>query len=600
MFLLFLIFIALPLSLSQFDSFSEFPPPPWHHRPHHHRHHHPFGHWHHPPPWRGFHFPPPEDFLPPPSLPPPPPPPAPISPPPAPPPQPMPSPYTPEMQKVIQSINKKSEHFSKSGENYENVIKVLKDFYKKKTGLQYDFSNFKLPTVTGRSELSANQRTAGIFYENDVVLTLSQARTITKETNRKKRKIVSDLSKRWTRSISFRFQENDEEWKTSIRSAISVFTSSTCLSFIENGPSRDYLIFTKGQGCYSSVGKLGGSQEVSIGFGCDGEGVISHEIAHSLGLWHEQSRPDRNNFVKIFPQNMMSGAQAQFERLNTTITSDYGVPYDYGSAMHYPVFAFVRQSGLTSIEPTDRSFRNTIGSRVSLSFLDVKVINAAYCSNVCQQSLPCQNNGYPHPNACTRCLCPSGFSGKFCENLEYSEFGSELVATSSWKTLRYQGSLQSFWRIRAQGSKIVFEFTSVYFKCSPSCEEFVEVGFSFSRLTIPLIVPEQRAPKIPPQQPKPIRRDPSRWSGWSAWSSCSEACGACGKEERTRTCLSSSCRMNSRQSQARTCNLNPCRSGTTRGRGKRSTLEARVRHKRQTSWCCAGYKKTTTNWCSQV
>uniref|UniRef100_A0A0N5AS88 EGF-like domain-containing protein n=1 Tax=Syphacia muris TaxID=451379 RepID=A0A0N5AS88_9BILA len=27
----------------------------------------------------------------------------------------------------------------------------------------------------------------------------------------------------------------------------------------------------------------------------------------------------------------------------------------------------------------------------------------------------CQNGGYPHPRHCDICICPSGFSGTFCE-----------------------------------------------------------------------------------------------------------------------------------------------------------------------------------------
>lgn len=32
-----------------------------------------------------------------------------------------------------------------------------------------------------------------------------------------------------------------------------------------------------------------------------------HEMFHALGRWHEQSRPDRDQFVRINEENIQSG-----------------------------------------------------------------------------------------------------------------------------------------------------------------------------------------------------------------------------------------------------------------------------------------------------
>lgn len=42
--------------------------------------------------------------------------------------------------------------------------------------------------------------------------------------------------------------------------------------------------------------------------GCFGaEGRVMHELLHALGMFHEQSRPDRDKFVDIHPDNIIKG-----------------------------------------------------------------------------------------------------------------------------------------------------------------------------------------------------------------------------------------------------------------------------------------------------
>ena len=48
-------------------------------------------------------------------------------------------------------------------------------------------------------------------------------------------------------------------------------------------------------------------QDISIGRHCDSKGVVMHEIMHALGFFHEQSRYDRDEYVKIHTNNIMDG-----------------------------------------------------------------------------------------------------------------------------------------------------------------------------------------------------------------------------------------------------------------------------------------------------
>ncbi|VDL72606.1 unnamed protein product [Nippostrongylus brasiliensis] len=102
-----------------------------------------------------------------------------------------------------------------------------------------------------------------------------------------------------------------------------------------------YLLFTgHDQGCWSTVGRAAEQRQqiVSIGPGCEPFGISSHEVAHALGLYHEQSRYDRDNWINIYPNRVPRGLLYNFAKVSRRSMDTYRTQYDIGSVMHYTPF----------------------------------------------------------------------------------------------------------------------------------------------------------------------------------------------------------------------------------------------------------------------
>ena len=101
-----------------------------------------------------------------------------------------------------------------------------------------------------------------------------------------------------------------------------------------------------------------------------------HEVGHAIGFFHEQSRPDRDDYIDINYENIIPGAASQFKKLTYDDVDSLGVGYDYNSIMHYDHNLFAYSYELSTIEAKDPSI--SVGSDRALSVLDIEQTNRLY------------------------------------------------------------------------------------------------------------------------------------------------------------------------------------------------------------------------------
>jgi hypothetical protein len=100
---------------------------------------------------------------------------------------------------------------------------------------------------------------------------------------------------------------------------------------------------------------------------------------HSVGFWHEQSRPDRDQYISLIMNNVQPQFKFAYDIAKGSRIIDR---YDYLSVMHYDQYAFSVQPGVKkTIITKNQQYQNQIGNRPGFSDADVKKINTLYKCN---------------------------------------------------------------------------------------------------------------------------------------------------------------------------------------------------------------------------
>nr|XP_022335713.1 low choriolytic enzyme-like [Crassostrea virginica] len=322
--------------------------------------------------------------------------------------------------------------------------------------------------------MSGSSSNPMVRIERDIMMTLedyTERQKMEEEKSGKRMKRKATIGRRWPSGrVPYEIEPGtfSSAERTQIDQAIADWNRETCLNFQPRNGEPSAVRFQNGQGCSSFVGRTGNVQPISLARGCRIKRIVIHEMGHAIGFNHEQSRDDRDRFVRIRTENIPQPLLFNFQRLPSSQVNSFGVPYDYRSVMHYGARDF-STNGQITVETLDTNFQNIIGRSPGLSFRDIRLANAMYnCAGNCPQQT-CEGEGFVDKNC--QCKCPTNDPNNPIQNCQGTPVGSSTSAPVTTTTTTPSGECSDMNRFCAIWAQRGFCSTSKYMMmyCKESC-----------------------------------------------------------------------------------------------------------------------------------
>ena len=160
-----------------------------------------------------------------------------------------------------------------------------------------------------------------------------------------------------------------------ITTAVNEYNSKTNTQWIPRTNQTNYVEFifgsSSGSDGWAHIGYRGGKQTVSLDQYIS-VGSVIHEMGHTVGLYHEHTRKDRDQYVTILWNNIQDGQAYNFDIYSSG--TDIG-PFNINSVMMYWPNSYSKNG-----QPTIKRANNTsfTYNRTGFTTGDINTINTMY------------------------------------------------------------------------------------------------------------------------------------------------------------------------------------------------------------------------------
>ncbi|MEJ5104416.1 M12 family metallopeptidase [Chryseobacterium sp. MYb328] len=223
----------------------------------------------------------------------------------------------------------------------------------------------------GGQEITYERKNGMNFFQGDIVLSDQQ---LTEESTANK---GGASLYRWpNRTIYYTIAGNMGSINVNkINTAVNEYNSKTNTRWVLRTNQSNYVEFifgsSNGSDGWAHIGYQGGKQTVSLDQYIS-VGSVIHEMGHTVGLYHEHSRQDRDQYVSIQWGNIQDGQAYNFNKY--TSGTDIG-PFNINSVMMYWPNSYSKNG-----QPTIKRANNTnfTYNRTGFTTGDINTINAMY------------------------------------------------------------------------------------------------------------------------------------------------------------------------------------------------------------------------------